>query len=106
MKVMNAVTGNWMPTMDWVLRSRSLSVEDAKRVLAENEIESFIGHESTAAVISSELGLDIPAMRRNATVEVGEVVFVAQYHGPRLAEGTTILPDGASIEYGLVTRLE
>lgn len=106
MKILNAVSGNMFPSMDWMIRSKSLSLSEAKTVLAENSIESFVGHADTARVLSNELGVEIPAERRNASLAVGETAFVAQYKGPRLVEGATVLPDGARIDFGLVTRIE
>ena len=63
-----------------------------------------IGHADTAAVVGSDLNLPLIACRDNVTLQAGDTLIVAQYHGPRLAEGTTTLPVGARIEYWLVRR--
>jgi|ADurb_H2B_01_Slu_FD_contig_21_209177_length_564_multi_7_in_0_out_0_1 hypothetical protein len=72
-------------------------------------IESAVGHADTAVLIGKELGLNV-AMNRT-TVKLGsacgfkgqsEYALVAQYNGPRLPEGTTELPPGASFNWWLV----
>lgn len=60
---------------------------------------SAVGHESTAAVFSSQLGVEVPFNRVNAALQRGNVALVGQYRGPRLAEGATELPEGATIQW-------
>jgi hypothetical protein len=40
--------------------------------------------------------------RKYMSEEIGEGVLVAQYRGPRLPEGATELPEGATIEWYVV----
>jgi hypothetical protein len=60
-----------------------------------------IGHPDTATVVASQLaeyGYTAPeAKREDVTLKQGDVVYVAQYTGPRLPEGATHLPEGAKI---------
>jgi len=62
-----------------------------------------IGHETTDAVVRNLLamdGINLPVgQRMTVSLEAGDVLLVAQYTGPRLAEGTTVLPVGARIEW-------
>ena len=81
-------------------------------------VRSFIGHADTAALVTSELrrickpvtwpsGLtipaavvpDLPASRDlfRFSPDGDDCLIVAQYQGPRLAEGATTLPDDASL---------
>lgn len=65
-------------------------------------LTSAVGHKDTAALISGILGREVEMNRCNVNVdsidpEVGMVV--AQYRGPRLAEGVTTLPQGSSIQF-------
>jgi hypothetical protein len=46
-------------------------------------IESYIGHESTAQILSERLGTEIAFNRSTLTLEPGSVVLVAQLGGPR-----------------------
>ena len=59
--------------------------------------ESVVGHQTTADI------LGIPCNRVTVNLEVGDELLVAQYVGPRLPEGTTVLPEGATFEFYLVT---
>ena len=64
---------------------------------------SIVGHADTAAVFSSLLGLDVPTNRATFQLEEGVTLFVGQYKGPRLPEGATTLPEGAKVEWAMVT---
>ena len=66
------------------------------------EAQSVVGHADTAAVFSSELGLEVPANRATVQLAPGDELVVGQYRGPRLPEGATELPEGASITWLLV----
>ena len=60
--------------------------------------DSAIGHAETAALVSGLLGQTVPMARITVpTLERGDVHFVALYQGPRLPEGATTLPDGATL---------
>jgi hypothetical protein len=41
--------------------------------------------------------------RANVSLAAGDRVLVGQYSGPRLPEGTTTLPEGATIKWLVVT---
>lgn len=70
-----------------------------------------IGHADIDAIVRDELAgviLDVPPGRRMDVVFAPDTdtthrMLVAQYRGPRLPEGTTSLPGGATIEWWLVT---
>jgi len=80
---------------------RWISIE-AARSLAR-DAQNALGHASTAAVVGAALyGAPLPAQRIDIQLEAGDELLVAQYQGPRLAEGTTILPAGAQIAWALV----
>ena len=63
---------------------------------------SAVGHADTAAVFSSVLGVDIPCNRATVALKPGDAALVGQYSGPRLAEGATSLPEGATIKWLVV----
>ena len=63
---------------------------------------SAVGHDDTARVFASELGLDVPTNRATVALDDETILVVGQYKGPRLTEGATKLPDGAVIEWWLV----
>ena len=63
---------------------------------------SAVGHADTAAVFSSVLGVEIPCNRATVAIKDGDVALVGQYSGPRLPEGATSLPEGATIKWMVV----
>lgn len=79
-----------------------ISAAYAAEMLRTDGVESAIGHTDTASVVSSHLGLEVPAVRSTLVLSAGATLIVAQYSGPRLPEGATTLPEGASIIYYLV----
>ena len=64
--------------------------------------ESIVGHADTALLFTSMLGHDVQARRVSTSLVPGDTVLVGQYHGPRLPEGATSLPEGANIRWILV----
>lgn len=60
---------------------------------------SVIGHDSTANILSLFLGVEVRCNRVTVKLAPGDVLYVAQYAGPRLPEGCTVLPEGASFTY-------
>lgn len=85
------------------LKTRVLDVEDVQDILKERAVVSVVGHDTTAVIFSSMLGSHIPSNRTTVKLEAGDDFIVGQYKGPRLEEGSTSLPDGASIEWIMVT---
>ena len=69
--------------------------------LAQGSV-SAIGHADTAALFSTILGVKVPCNRVSVTLKSGESALLGQYSGPRLPEGATTLPEGASIKWVLV----
>ena len=76
----------------------------AARLLKRGKFVSTIGHADTASVVSNTLGLDIPANRASVTLSYDDIIIVAQYSGPRLPEGATTLPEGATIKWWTVRK--
>ena len=60
---------------------------------------SAIGHKPTAQLLTKLLGKPIPFNRVPIALSEGDRLFVCQYIGSRLPEGTTKLPEGAEIKY-------
>ena len=80
--------------------------ETEARWIAENfQHSSAVGHADTAAVLSTVLGVDVPMNRTTLQMEHGVALLVGQYKGPRLPEGATALPEGATIEWWLVRQV-
>ena len=60
---------------------------------AKKDCISVIGHKETATV------LGVPFNRASISLDIGDVVYVAQLIGGRLPEGTTTLPDGFKFKF-------
>ena len=76
----------------------NIQKEDVKRIFeSERGWESAIGHQTTADI------LGIPCNRLTVKLNAGDELLVAQYVGPRLPEGTTVLPEGSKFEFYRVT---
>lgn len=58
---------------------------------------SAVGHADTAAL------LGVPMARITVSLRPSDVLYVAQLQGPRLPEGTTVLPEGSSFAWVSVT---
>ena len=67
---------------------------------------SAVGHADTAAVFASVLGVPVPCNRVTVTLKDGDMALVGQYSGPRLPEGATTLPEGATIKWMVVAVKE
>lgn len=96
MKLLNAFSLNMVASPQGTLVWSELSLDEAQTALAAG-FESAVGHESTAAVFGQQLGLEVPARRATISLTSGDVAIVGQYRGPRLEEGVTTLPEGATI---------
>ena len=107
MKILNAFSLQmvWAQAVaDSVLKVEiyPMSAEEAAGEMATHDIESCIGHASTAAIVSALLGVEVSVNRCDVRLAKGESALVAQYLGPRLPEGATSLPEGAKIEFAIV----
>jgi hypothetical protein len=101
--VLNAFSLNMVSTFPTTFTVSDISVEAARGVAVG--VPSGVGHPDTAAVFSSVLGTDVPMNRATVSLAAGDSVLVGQYSGPRLPEGATTLPEGATIKW-LVVKVE
>lgn len=60
---------------------------------------SIVGHADTAAIISGQLGFEVPHNRININLQPGDTLYVGQLTGGRLPEGATELPEGFRLEW-------
>lgn len=100
MVICNAFSLNMVPQVCNV-SIRTVTLEEARQ-LAEGAT-SAVGHADTAAVMAAELQREVTANRTNVALAPGSQALVGQYAGPRLPEGATSLPPGASFRWVLVT---
>ncbi len=102
MKVTNAFSLNMLASLTGSVTFREMSLEEARKLL-EGGLESSVGHADTAAVYADVLGMEIPAVRSTVSLQKGDTVVIGQYRGPRMPEGTKHLPEGATIQWVLLT---
>lgn len=68
-------------TTDGTYTLRSLTTEEAIQLSAENTLDSAVGHESTAQIISTILGRDVPVSRQLFAPQVGQEALVFKLNG-------------------------
>lgn len=105
--IANAFSLNMLLWPDAVLRVKPIGLPQVVKHLNMFNWTSAIGHEDTCNVINSmlkEAGYNTPLWCNRMTVRADmlDMILVAQYRGPRLPEGTTVLPEGATIEWSIV----
>jgi hypothetical protein len=80
------------------IKTIQITLAEAKEFL-DVGVESCVGVADTAAVFSQQLGVHIPPARVTVELTHDETIIVGQYSGPRLPEGATALPEGATIKW-------
>jgi hypothetical protein len=101
MKLLNAFSLNMVADPEGSVSWREIPLDEARATLGE-DFESAVGHQSTADVFASQLGCAVPCQRVTVALTKGDRAVVGQYRGPRLEEGATTLPDGATIKWYLI----
>lgn len=105
MPIVTKICNAFSPNMLKVFPATVVFTEVTATVAADyaHHAESCVGHEPTAAVFSEVLGIPVKTNRATVTLRHGEAILVGQYRGPRLEEGITKLPEGATIQWLIVT---
>ncbi|MFO0651482.1 MAG: TM1812 family CRISPR-associated protein [Polyangiales bacterium] len=93
----NAFSLNMLADLDCNVRIAKISQKKLSAAVAG--LPSIVGHADTAALFTRILGRDVEAARDSVQLERGDYVIVGQYSGPRLEEGATTLPMGASVKW-------
>lgn len=80
------------------------TLEKFKDGLLDDSVQykSVVGHQDTADLMAAVLGVDVAFNRESVTLNPYDMLFVCQFSGPRLPEGTKILPEGATFRYFLI----
>ena len=99
----NAFSLKMLPQGAFAIHSRPVEVDEVRQVLQTCDFVSAVGHADTANVLSHELGAVVLPNRISVSLEEGDVLYVAQLEGPRLPEGATQLPEGASFAFFKIT---
>jgi hypothetical protein len=87
----------------WLRMPRPATLAQVLNKLSHSEeIVSCVGHADTASMLSGLLGVDLPMNRISVKLEKTDTLIVGQYVGPRLPEGTTTMPEGATIDWWII----
>jgi hypothetical protein len=103
--ISNAFSFNMLPQCEGTLIFCESSPKEVSLLIEkltlqdEMDFVSAVGHVDIAAIISTEMDMDIQMARQNVTLSEDDILIIAQYSGPRLPEGTTTLPEGANIRW-------
>ena len=100
--IANAFSINMLENKNQYIHLIPETLEGARAHLDGEHFTSAIGHADTARIVGNMLGIELPDQRINVTLHPHDGLLVAQYTGPRLAEGATKLPEGASINFWMV----
>jgi hypothetical protein len=90
-----AILNTTIATTDGVYEINSITLENAKALLIDDykgKYASFVGHQSTADIMSALLGVEIKANRGMFEQEVGQDALVFKLDG-RPAEGKILTAD-------------
>lgn len=108
MKILNAFSLNMLAGFPARIRVVEVSRAEARERCMNTpfkEFQSCVGHADTAVIFTAELDFPVAHNRATVSLESGDTALVGQYRGPRLPEGATALPEGATIQWLLVTVL-
>lgn len=113
MIITNAFSINMLNTAKTSAVFQPLTLKEAQAYVDATEWSSAVGHADTAALFSTLLGVEVPMNRATVKVEAASnrvkgrtSLLVGQYSGPRLPEGTSVLPEGATVQWWFVSVTE
>lgn len=98
--ISSALSLNMLGSVPASIEVQEVTLEEARQLIDGRK--SVVGHPDTASLFSEQLGVPVPACRETIALKKGDTVLVGQYRGPRLPEGATELPKGATIQWLLV----
>lgn len=76
-----AVLNTAIVTTDGDYRIRTITLEEAQQLARAAEIDSAVGHESTAQILTNLLGVEVPVNRQLFEQAVGQPALVFKLNG-------------------------
>jgi hypothetical protein len=112
--IVSAFSAKMLPRVTLNMTWRAISLDEARCLCSPEQkslfdniepdtITSAIGHADTAAVFSDMLGIQVLCNRIFVKLQQGTRLLLGQYFGPMIPDGARELPNGAKIEWWLVT---
>jgi len=87
--VLNTATLPLKEGGEYLITARQISMEEVKEMLEKEQFTSAVGHEATAKLLTSVLGIEVPYNRIQITLEPGDKL-IAFLLKKRLPEGTVL----------------
>jgi len=87
--IANAFSLNMLESEEATINVKVIDIETVKQMITSEEVESAIGHESTAKILSQLLGVEVKAERKEIKLKKGDRLIVFQLL-QRLPEGTVL----------------
>ena len=103
-----AILNTSILTEDGLFKMESISLEDAKKLIEGKNIDSAVGHQSTADILTTLLGTQVPMNRQLFKQEVGQIALVFKLNG-RPEEGKILTKEDIKkigFSFKKLTRLE
>ena len=103
-----AILNTSILTEDGLFKMESISLEDAKKLIEGKIIDSAVGHQSTADILTTLLGTQVPMNRQLFKQEVGQIALVFKLNG-RSEEGKILTKEDIEkigFSFKKLTRLE
>nr|MCL7344757.1 DUF1874 domain-containing protein [Candidatus Aramenus sulfurataquae] len=97
----NAFSLNMIQGNQAIVHVQKIMPEVARDLVKYAEVESYVGHEVTAKLMSLLLGIEVPVNRSELKIRDGEIIVLTL--SSRLPEGTVIksIEDIQNIKYQL-----
>lgn len=76
-------------TADGTFDLRTISLAEAQGLAAASDLDSAVGHDSTAAILSDLLGVDVPVNRQLFAQQINQCALVFKLNG-RPPEGVIL----------------
>lgn len=67
----------------------SITLEQAQKLVNENDFDSYIGHQATSEILSILLGTEVPMNRQQFKQEIGQKAIIFKLNS-RLQEGQVL----------------
>nr|DAM61889.1 MAG TPA: hypothetical protein [Ackermannviridae sp.] len=67
----------------------SITLEQAQKLVNENDFDSYIGHQATSEILSIILGTEVPMNRQQFKQEIGQKALIFKLNS-RLLEGQVL----------------
>lgn len=87
-----AILNTSILTTTGLFELQDITLQEAQQLVKDNEILSAVGHQSTADILTTLLGVEIPMNRIQFSQEVGQKAIVFKLNG-RPEEGKILSAD-------------